>query len=369
VTDPEHGNSPRGATNGAGGPDPKDASSVSDEQEAEQTLADGDQTLADLDQTGSDSDQTATDTDQAAADSDQAAADHDQAASDRDFAAGGDPHVHDSSREIREQSAQQRRDTNAKRSETALTRDAVAVARDVAAAARDKAAAMLDQQLDERDAAWSRESTKSGSAPDERAAANRERAAADRASAAEARVRAADDREAAAGDRAAAAEDRFEAQEDRDALLRQLAISELDALTGTRTRGPGLADLDHEIDRARRTEGLLAVAYVDVVGLKAVNESQGHAAGDALLKTAVRVIRAHMRSYDVIVRVGGDEFLCVMSGTAIDHARDRFDSIEAVLAADSGQSRIRVGIAGLNPDDGAAELIDRADSEMPSSLS
>ena len=68
------------------------------------------------------------------------------------------------------------------------------------------------------------------------------------------------------------------------ALLRQLAASETDALTGARTRAAGLADVDHEIDRARRTSGVLSLAYIDVVGLKAANDERGHAAGDALLQ-------------------------------------------------------------------------------------
>lgn len=90
------------------------------------------------------------------------------------------------------------------------------------------------------------------------------------------------------------------------------------------------------------------------------------AAGDTLLKEVVNVIRTHLRSYDTIVRVGCDEFLCVMSGAAIGNVRRRFDSIEAALAADPGNGTIRAGIAGLSPDDSAAELIDRADASMRS---
>jgi diguanylate cyclase (GGDEF)-like protein len=101
-------------------------------------------------------------------------------------------------------------------------------------------------------------------------------------------------------------------------------------------RARGLADLDHEIDRARRTTDRLAVAYVDIVGLKLENDTHGDAAGDALLQRAVNAIRDHLRSYDMIVRIGGDEFLCVMSGATIQDARERF-----------------------------AELIERADADLP----
>ena len=93
-----------------------------------------------------------------------------------------------------------------------------------------------------------------------RAVQNRHDAAADRAAAIESRARAAADREQAARDREQAARDRLQAQIDRDALLEQLAIAETDQLTGTRMRAAGLADLDREIERARRTAMRLAVA-------------------------------------------------------------------------------------------------------------
>jgi diguanylate cyclase (GGDEF)-like protein len=83
------------------------------------------------------------------------------------------------------------------------------------------------------------------------------------------------------------------------------------------------------------------VAYVDVVGLKAVNDSRGHGAGDALLQRAVDGIRCHLRSDELIVRLGGGEFLCVMSGATIKDAEHRFNVIQTALAADSGPCEIQ----------------------------
>jgi diguanylate cyclase (GGDEF)-like protein len=365
VADPEHSDESNGRSNGASG-NPGAGSSGADDAEANQTQAEGDQTLSDLDQTRADDDQTAADGDEAASTDDQAAADDDQAASDRDLAAGGDPAVHDSSQDVRERTARQRSEGDKTRAESALTRDSVAEARDLAAAARDRAAALIDQQLDRSDRNWvEHDPTDPRSEEEAPARANRQRAAADRASAAQSRIRAAADREQAARDRVAAADDRRRAHEDREALLRELAVSQQDSLTGARTRGPGLEDLDHEIDRARRTtEALLAVAYVDVVGLKEVNNTRGHAAGDELLKDAVRVIRTHLRSYDVIIRVGGDEFVCVLSGAGAANVRERFESIQAALATDAGGCEIKVGVASLTADDSATALIDRADADM-----
>ncbi len=115
-----------------------------------------------------------------------------------------------------------------------------------------------------------------------RAAQSRVRAAEHRAQAAGHRLLAAEDRRAAARDRQQAARERDQAAADREALVIELERAAIDALTGARTRTAGLSELDHELERARRTANSLVVAYIDVVGLKAINDARGHAAGDAL---------------------------------------------------------------------------------------
>jgi len=271
-----------------------------------------------------DRDQTAADMDQQASDDDQVAAQDDQAASDRDLADGGDPGVHQASAHLRDRSAHKRDEGSELRSDAARIREEAADARDLAAAARDRVSEGIDR---------------------------------------EACARAAADREEAAEDRRRAAEDRQEARREHEAMRRRLAAAELDPLTGVHARAPGLEELEHEIDRARRTTGALAIAYVDVVGLKQVNDNHGHTAGDDLLKCVVGVLRSEMRSYDAIVRVGGDEFVCVMSGAGTASARLRFDAIQA-RSVDAGCG-IRYGIAELRTEDDVATLIDRADHALP----
>jgi diguanylate cyclase (GGDEF)-like protein len=169
---------------------------------------------------------------------------------------------------------------------------------------------------------------------------------------------------AAARDREHAARDRVHAMADRRMLLRQLAFAETDTLTGVHTRAAGLRDLEHELDRCRRTDGLLVVAYLDVVGLKAVNDSHGHAAGDELLKRVVGHIQAHLRSYDLVVRLGGDEFLCAMPDMTLADARQRFAAISTAIACDRDRRSIRTGFAELLSQDTAPELIARADRQL-----
>ena len=334
--------------------------------DTEQTLADSDQTLADSDQTLADSDQTSGERDQFSADSDQAASDRDQAASDRDLAHGVDPRDYETSREIRRHTALEREQTAGARLESAQERDATAAARDLAAQARDRAAAARDLAMAQRDADDTRDDALAvaGAEIMLRAAEQRKRAREYRVQAAEHRARAARDREAAASDREQGARDRLQALADREALARALAITEVDPLTGARARAAGLTELEHEIDRSRRTGSTLVIVYVDVVGLKRRNDSAGHDAGDRLLKYVVALITQHLRPYDLVVRLGGDEFLCAMSNMTRADAHRRFSAIASALAASREAGAIRTGYAQLTGSEAAKELIARADSEL-----
>jgi diguanylate cyclase (GGDEF)-like protein len=343
-----------------GPPDPRS------DTDREQTLSDGDQTLSGSDATSAETDQTSADDDQTGAERDQLASDRDQAASDDDLAAGGGAEVHEASREARAETTRLREQTAHDRLLTARTRDTHAAERDRAASARDVVAAARDKSMARRDDDEDRAGGVAATGAELllRAAAYRRRAAAFRAQAAEARVIAAADREAAADDRAQAARDRAQAVDDREALAAQLAFMELDPLTGARVRAPGLRDLEREVDRCRRTGSSLVVVYLDVVGLKALNDSEGHAAGDDLLQRVVTIVKQHLRSYDLVVRLGGDEFACAISSTNLAQARDRFSAITATLAASPGAGAVRLGFAELEDGDTASGLIDRADHEL-----
>jgi diguanylate cyclase (GGDEF)-like protein len=345
---------PRGSDPPASEADGRDQS-LSD---SEQTLADSEQTLADVDQTSSDRDQTSAETDQLASDCD-------QAASDRELAAGeSDPHLHDANRDIRQRTARQREQTAQARLHAAALRDRTAQDRDVAATARDRAADARDLALAELE----QDTVALALTDDEvvtRAGAIRQRAREDRACVAEQRVMAAEDRHVAAQDRKQAAHERRRALSDREALLRQLELAETDPLTGVRARRAGLLQLDHELERCRRRiDGRLVVVYVDVVGLKTLNDSEGHAAGDELLKRVVTLMKEHLRPYDLVIRLGGDEFLCAISSITLAEAQARFRNVAGALDAATDVGAIRTGFAEAMHDETAAALIARADHEM-----
>ena len=186
---------------------------------------------------------------------------------------------------------------------------------------------------------------------------NRARAATDRANAANDRKRAAHDREQAVALRAAAAQDRAEAVRERN-------LAGIDQLTGVSLRSVGLGAVEREIQRSRRTGRPLVLAFVDVNNLKAVNDTEGHLAGDMLLRRVADMLRMKLRPYDVIVRFGGDEFVCALANTGSEAVRRRFADIIATLERSGLPNPISFGLAELDEGDDLEHLLERADAAL-----
>lgn len=106
------------------------------------------------------------------------------------------------------------------------------------------------------------------------------------------------------------------------------------------------------------------LAFVDVDGLKEVNDRQGHAVGDALLQAVTATIRSRLRTYDPIVRFGGDEFVCALLDTDLGQAEQRFDDIRRELGKTHASDSISVGLAALRPGDSLEELMARGDQAL-----
>ena len=175
--------------------------------------------------------------------------------------------------------------------------------------------------------------------------------------AATARHQAALERQAAAADREAAATARQRSADER-------GYAGVDELTGMLRRGAGELALRAEIDRARRSIAPLVLAVIDVDRLKLVNDAKGHAAGDALLTDVAAAIGSTLRSYDVTVRWGGDEFVCVLSDVSLEAASDRVAEIQRGLQDRNPGASISVGLAELEEADDLASLIARADTAL-----
>ena len=97
--------------------------------------------------------------------------------------------------------------------------------------------------------------------------------------------------------------------------------------------------------------------------MKLVNDRDGHAAGDHVLKTLVWTIRSNLRSFDPVVRYGGDEFVCGLGGADLDEVERRFDQIDRSVRDEVGVG-ISVGLAALAADETLDELTARADLSL-----
>jgi diguanylate cyclase (GGDEF)-like protein len=327
----------------AGAAGAADRRAIDDARSASQA----DQSEADADQTASDADQTASDQDEADAATDQQAADLDQAN------ANQRPPVGDSGASLdgqalrleHEKTTASRLSTHVARGRTARLRAETSNERDASAAGRDETA----QRRDVREEAMER----SLAAPDDPLAHKLERVRA-RATAARAR--------ATAG-RGRATHDQTGAAREFARLEAQLQSARLDDLTGAFRRDMGRLALNQEMDRARRADGRFVIAYVDVDGMKRVNDRDGHAAGDHVLQTLVLTLRSNLRSFDPIVRYGGDEFVVGLGGVDHDVVARRFELIDRSIQGDVGVG-ISVGLAGLESDDTLDRLMARADASL-----
>ena len=243
-----------------------------------------------------------------------------------------------------------RADDPESRSIPGADRDRLADARDRASEARGAAADARDRRADTRD---------------DRAASRERNSGGLDAGAASDRAEARRDRRGAAGDRADADVDRSAASTDRVVSAAERAVSSIDGLTGVHRRDAGTVELAREAARAKRTGQPFVIAFVDVDGLKATNDSVGHGAGDQLLRRIAKTIHANLRSYDLIVRFGGDEFVCGLTGLSVDEAAKRFSQVNATLE-ETEQASVTVGLAQLKSDESLDDVIARADEALHS---
>jgi len=157
---------------------------------------------------------------------------------------------------------------------------------------------------------------------------------------------------------------------DRDSsLFRRLAQAQhqhayRDTLTGVLPRDAGQDQLQRAVDHAHRTAQPLMVVFLDVDDLKRTNDTQGHAAGDLLLKALGVALRRRLRSYDVVVRYGGDEFVCGLPHAGLAQATGRVDQVSAQLDAAVPGASVTAGFAALREDDSLEDVLRRADEDM-----
>jgi diguanylate cyclase (GGDEF)-like protein len=146
-------------------------------------------------------------------------------------------------------------------------------------------------------------------------------------------------------------------------VMTDMAVT--DELTGLRNRRGLLLAGEPMVELSRRTGREVTVCYLDVDGLKQVNDQQGHAAGDRLIGTTGEILEQVFRSADVVARLGGDEFAVLLSGIGDADIASLTTRLRDQLAA----AGISASIGYARPDaehgeESLEQLIDRADVAM-----
>jgi len=153
---------------------------------------------------------------------------------------------------------------------------------------------------------------------------------------------------------------------DRQELQRRFELAELDALTdpltGVGNRRAWDRLLVAEEARCRRYGSVASLVAIDLDELKRVNDSQGHAAGDRLLRRTAQVIDACRRAADVVARLGGDEFGVLAVECDESAAKVLADRLRGALEA--AGVRASVGHATRQPSGTLASAWSAADAEM-----
>lgn len=145
------------------------------------------------------------------------------------------------------------------------------------------------------------------------------------------------------------------------------ALARLDGLTGVLNHRAFFEHLDGELQGARRSGQEVTLVLFDLDQFKALNDAEGHPAGDAALRSFTRILEQCVRSGDAVGRVGGDEFAVTLVGAEPAAAQAIIERILATLEAEPPGSGVRASYGtARSGDDGwtAAELIDAADRRL-----
>ena len=121
----------------------------------------------------------------------------------------------------------------------------------------------------------------------------------------------------------------LEQNKKRSENLEYLAMT--DILTGTYPRSAGLEIVEKEIKHCKRLGTNLALIFIDVDGLKSMNDTHGHAQGDKFLQIIIEHFKERIRTTDHIVRMGGDEFLIALPECDIAIASTLIEQVKLSL--------------------------------------
>lgn len=158
----------------------------------------------------------------------------------------------------------------------------------------------------------------------------------------------------------------------REAKIKAEQEARIDPLTGLCNRRAFLERAAEELRRSRRYNKPLSLAMIDIDHFKSINDRWGHAVGDQVLVAFAEILKNHMRGVDVVARVGGEEFVMLMTETGPEDAMQVAERIRKDIRSNSlemGESRLNwtasVGVTVMaTSDDGVGVALARADKAL-----
>jgi diguanylate cyclase (GGDEF)-like protein len=148
-------------------------------------------------------------------------------------------------------------------------------------------------------------------------------------------------------------------------------LAHQDSLINLPNRRGFMRALDRLIDRAKRYGENCAMLFVDLDGLKMINDTFGHRAGDEALIQVANLLASGVRSSDVVARIGGDEFGILLEASDEDDAHetatrlvDQICSCDFTHDGDELPLSVAIGVAMIDGSEDSISVMARADEEM-----
>ncbi|OYX36477.1 MAG: GGDEF domain-containing protein [Caulobacterales bacterium 32-69-10] len=148
-------------------------------------------------------------------------------------------------------------------------------------------------------------------------------------------------------------------------------LADRDALTPVLNRRAFVRELSRTLAFCQRYEAPAALVFFDMDAFKAVNDTWGHAAGDAALQVVAASLAEHVRESDVVGRLGGDEFAVILAQAEREAAeakaadlKRRIEEEPLVFEGKSIPLRLSYGVRAFEPGMEAAQMLAEADAAM-----
>ena len=148
-------------------------------------------------------------------------------------------------------------------------------------------------------------------------------------------------------------------------------LAHQDSLIKLPNRRGFMRELERLIDRAQRYGHHAAMLFVDLDGLKMINDTFGHRAGDGALIQVADLLTTGVRRSDVVARIGGDEFAVLLESASEESAHETAARLEDLICGcefehdgDALPLSVAIGVGMIDGEDSADVVMARADEEM-----